>query len=296
MNLNGIPVDDTFAEAFENYYSRFLITAHNKKWAGIAAREVTGFASSVIGCTAEGGIEGFLDLEETPDGRPGAVVQLWTSRKKMLHELLDRIGQCVLTSPSAAVFDWCGNCEKIDVGKKMGFFGDGFSLSRNLFGREMISIPLMMGEFLIEKDLGVSRGVAGGNFLIMSSTLESALEAGERASEAVQRLPGVITSFPGGICASGSKVGAKKYKFMKATTNELYCPNLREKVTDSKVPAPVNSIAEIVINGISEDAVRGAMKEGIEAAVKVEGVKKISAANYGGSLGGVHIKLKSLWR
>jgi formylmethanofuran--tetrahydromethanopterin N-formyltransferase len=295
MKINDVPIVDTFAEAFESHYSRFLITARSRRWAETSAREVTGFASSIIGCSAEGGVESYLSEGETPDGRPGAVVQIWTSRKKMLHELLDRIGQCVLTAPTTAVFDWCGECEKVDVGRKMRYFGDGYASKTKVDGRKMYSIPVMMGEFLIEHDIGFSKGVAGGNFLIMGSTSDAALAGAEAAADEISGVEGVISSFPGGVCASGSKVGSNKYEFMKATTNELFCPTLRNEVSGSKVPEGVGSIAEIVLNGVSRDAVAIAMKKGIEAATSVDGIKQISAANYGGTLGNVPIKLYELW-
>lgn len=296
MKINGVSIVDTFAEAFESYYSRFLITARNEKWVEIAARETTGFASSIIGCSAEAGIESYLTGDATPDGRPGVVVQIWTGKKKMLHELLDRIGQCVLTAPTTAVFDWCGEgCETVDVGRKMRYFGDGFAKKTKVSGRRMYAIPIMMGEFLIERDFGFSKGVAGGNFLIMGSDLDSSLSAAEAAEAAIAGVEGVISSFPGGVCASGSKVGSNKYGFMKATTSELFCPTLRDEVSGSMVPEGVGSIAEIVLNGVSRDAVALAMKLGIEAATSVEGVMQISAANYGGTLGNVPIKLYELW-
>ncbi|MFQ5800379.1 MAG: formylmethanofuran--tetrahydromethanopterin N-formyltransferase [Candidatus Hydrothermarchaeales archaeon] len=296
MEVNGVPIDDTFAEAFEGHYSRFLITAKNRRWAETAAKTATGYGSSIIGCSAETGVEGFLKNTETPDGRPGAVVQIWTGKKNMLHELLGRIGQCILTAPTTAVFDWCDSGEKIDVGNKMRFFADGYESYKRIDDREMVSIPVMMGEFLIEKELGIAKGILGGNFLIMGSSQDAALAAAEKAANAIQQITGVISSFPGGVCASGSKVGSKKYKFMKATTNELYCPSLRSRVAETKVPSDVEAIAEIVINGISEEAVSLAMKKGIEVATKIEEIKSISAANYGGTLGKVHIKLHSLWR
>lgn len=296
MEVMGVEVEDTFAEAFESYYSRFLVTAHNKKWVEIAAREAVGYGTSMIGCSSEAGVEGYLDPSETPDGRSGAILQVWTSKKKMLHELLGRIGQCILTAPTTAVFDWCtSDCEKLDVGRKMRYFGDGYASKKRIADRRMITIPAMMGEFLIERDIGFSKGVAGGNFLIMGRDIDSTLGAAERAVAAIDMVEGVITSFPGGVCGSGSKVGSHNYDFMHATTNELYCPTLRNEVKDSQVPEGVDHIAEIVLNGIRAEKVKEAMKKGIEAAAGVEGILRISAANYGGTLGNVHIKLYDLW-
>ncbi len=296
MEVKGVVIDDTFAEAFESYYSRILVTAKDLRWAETAGMSATGYATSIIGCTAEAGIEAVLSEKDTPDGRPGVVLQFWTGKKKMLHELLGRIGQSILTAPTTAVFNWCNDCELLDVGNKMRFFADGFDTVKEIGDRKMVSVPVMMGEFLIEKDLGFSKGVAGGNFLIMGESQNSTLEAAEKAAGAVRDSPGVISSFPGGVCASGSKVGSKRYKFMHATTNEAYCPTLREMVSDTLVPLDVNAVAEIVINGVSEDAVRGSMKAAIEAAAEIKGIGRISAANYGGDLGNVHIRLHSLWK
>ncbi|RMF90979.1 MAG: formylmethanofuran--tetrahydromethanopterin N-formyltransferase [Methanobacteriota archaeon] len=297
MEINGVVIEDAFAEAFNGSYSRFLVTAASEEWVRFAATAATGYGTSVIGCSAEAGVERYLTGGETPDRRPGAVLQVWTGKKHMLHELLGRIGQCILTAPTTAVFDWCqGVCEKVDVGRKMRFFADGYESYRDVGGRQMVSIPVMAGEFLIEEELGVGSGVMGGNFLVMGRGPEETLEASLKASEAIAGLEGVITSFPGGVCASGSKVGSRKYRFMKATTNELYCPSLRDRVQGSRVPEGVGAIAEIVVDGVSEDAVREAMRKGVEAACQVGGVRRISAANYGGSLGKVHISLHSLWR
>lgn len=293
MELNGVEIEDTFAEAFDSFYSRFLITAISKKWAKTAAMETTGFASSLIGCSAEAGIEKYMAPRETPDGRPGYVIQVWAFKKKMAMELIHRIGQNILTCPTTAVFNMLDSEEKLDTGAKMKYFGDGFEEERKLYSRDMIAVPIMMGEFLIEKELGMAKGVAGGNIIILANDQASALMAAEAASEAVEGIDGVIAPFPGGIVASGSKVGSKKYKFMDATTNEKYCPTLKDKV-DSALSNEVNAVSELVLDGVTEEAVKEAMKAGIYAASKIQGVVKITAGNYGGTLGKVHIHLKDL--
>ena len=294
MKINNTEIEDTFAECFTSFYSRFLLTAVNEKWARIAATQATGYGTSMIGCTAEAGIEGFLDETKTPDGRPGYIIQLWTSKKNMMNELLGRIGQCVLTSPTAAVFNRCESDEKLDVGHKMRFFGDGHQSRGDVGGRAVTIIPIMGGEFVIEKEFGIAKGVAGGNFIILADSIEAALGASEKAVEAIGDVKGVITPFPGGICASGSKVGSNKYKFMHACTNELYCPTISETVKGSHVK-DAKSVLEIVIDGTSEKSLRAAMKIGIEAATKTKGVNGITAGNYGGTLGKVHIYLKELF-
>lgn len=294
MKLNDVEIEDTFAEAFTSTYSRILITAINEKWAKIAAREATGYGTSMIGCSAEAGIEGFVDDSETPDNRPGYVIQIWTSKKRMTGELIGRIGQCILTAPTTAVWNYLDSEETLDIGYKMRFYGDGFEEIRKFKGREIISIPVMMGDFLIEREFGIAKGVAGGNFLILADAQRVALSAAEAAIEAIEGVEGVITPFPGGVCASGSKVGSNKYKFMHATTNERYCPSIADKVEETEVQG-IDAVSEVVIDGSSEEKVKEAMREGIQAASKVKGVKKISAGNYGGTLGTVHIYLKDLF-
>lgn len=297
MQINGVEIEDTFAEAFDIYVSRVLITAATEKFAKVAATEATGFGSSVIMCPAEAGIDTYVPPTETPDGRPGYIVMICHPKKDELeHQLLERIGQCVLTAPTTAVFDAMGEeaDEKLKVGFKLKFFGDGYEKKDELAGRTIYRIPIMSGEFIVEGKLGIKKGVAGGNFFVMSENQSSALVAAEVAVDAIEHVDGVITPFPGGIVASGSKVGALKYKFMCATTNEKFCPTLREECPECEVPEGVNGIYEIVIDGKSEEAVGKAMKVGISAALKVSGVKKICAGNYGGTLGAYQIWLKDL--
>ena len=253
MQVNGVEIEDAFAEAFSSFYSRLLVTAINEKWADIAATEMTGYGTSIIGTSAEAGIEKCLGPDETPDHRPGCVVQIWTSKKRMLDELLGRIGQCVLTSPTAAVWNYLDSDEMLDVGYKMKFYGDGYEEIKTVAGRDVVSIPIMMGDFLMERKFGVSKGVAGGNFLILADSQISALKASEAAIDAIGSVDGVITPFPGGICAAGSKVGSNKYKFMRVSTNERFCPSIADKVDEFVGREGVNAISEIVIDGISAD-------------------------------------------
>ncbi|ADG13534.1 formylmethanofuran/tetrahydromethanopterin N-formyltransferase [Methanocaldococcus infernus ME] len=299
MEINGVYIEDTFAEAFPIWVSRILITAATKRWAKIAATEATGFGTSVIMCPAEAGIEKYVPPSKTPDGRPGFIIQICHPKKKGLEEqMLERIGQCVLTCPTTAVFDAMEEeDEKVKVGFKLKFFGDGFEKKDELNGRKIYRIPIMGGEFITESSFGIKKGVAGGNFFIMADTNATALMAAEAAVNAIQSVDKVITPFPGGIVASGSKVGASnpKYKFMVATTNHKMCPTLKDVVEDSEVPEDVNGVYEIVINGLTEDAVKMAMREGILAATRVKGVKKITAGNYGGKLGPYQIKLRELF-
>ena len=298
MQLNNVEIEDTFAEAFDIYVSRFLITAATEKFAKIAADETVGFGSSVIMCPAEAGIDQYVPPSETPDGRPGYIVMICHPKKEELeHQLLERIGQCVLTSATTAVFDAMGDDaeEKLKIGFKLKFFGDGFESKDEIDGRTIYKVPIMSGDFIIEGELGIKKGVAGGNFFVMAENQASALVAAEVAVDAIENIPGTITPFPGGIVASGSKIGSK-YKFMAASTNEKFCPTLKgvEGVT-CEIPEGITGIYEIVIDGVDEKAISTAMKEGISAAVKIPGVKRIYAGNYDGTLGAYQIWLEKLF-
>lgn len=297
MEINGVEIEDTYAEAFPIKIARVLITAATKRWAQVAATETTGFATSVIMCPAEAGIERFASPSETPDGRPGVYVQICNFKYETLEgQLLQRIGQCVLTAPTTAVFNGLPEAEKqFNIGAKLRFFGDGMESETQIADRKMHKIPIMEGDFLHEENIGAVAGIAGGNFFIFGDSQMSALTAAEVAVDAIAELESTITPFPGGVVASGSKSGANKYKFLKATANEKFCPSIKDKVENTEVPADVNAIYEIVINGLDEASIKAAMKTGIEAAVTVPGIKKISAGNYGGKLGKYQFKLHELF-
>lgn len=297
MEINGVDIKDTFAEAFGIQVSRLLVTAATEKLAKVAATEATGYGTSVIGCPAEAGIDCYIPPEETPDGRPGYVIMICNMDKKKLdHELLERVGMCILTAATTAVFDWMENPdEKLETGRKMKFYGDGYEKQMEIDGRSMHSVPLMSGDFLIEHDLGIKAGVAGGNFFILAENDPAGLLAADAAVDAIKAVPGVITPFPGGIVASGSKVGSNKYKFMGASTNEKMCVTLKEDVEGCEIPENVNGVYEIVIDGVDEASVKAAMKAGIEAATRVKEVIQISAGNFGGNLGAYKLNLHDLF-
>jgi formylmethanofuran--tetrahydromethanopterin N-formyltransferase len=295
MELNGVMIDDTYAEAFPTWICRIIITAVTKEWAHKAATEATGFATSAIGCPCEAGLDSDIPARDTPDGRPGVAIQICTTKKKLKDQVVERLAECVLTSPTTAVFDGLPNAaEKIQV--KLHYFGDGYEYQKEVGGRKCWAIPIMQGEYIGEEEFGIVKGVAGGNFFVMGSSQMAALMGAQAAVDAIFEQSGVITSFPGGIVASGSKVGSNKYKFMKASTNEKYCPTLKGKVADSKIPDGVNAVYELVIDGIDEESVARGMAAGIWAAIKVPGVKFISAGNYGGSLGPFKFDLHKIIR
>jgi formylmethanofuran--tetrahydromethanopterin N-formyltransferase len=279
--FNGVEIEDTFAEAFGMWSARVIITAVNPKWAREAALQMTGFATSVIACGCEAGIEG--EVDPTPDGRTGVSVLVFAmSKDALVRQLVNRIGQCVLTCATTACFNGLSADERVSIGGQIRFFGDGHQISKLIGGHRYWRIPAMEGEFLIEDKFGVQRAIGGGNFLILGSDQNVTLRAAERAIEAMQRVPGVIMPFPGGIVRSGSKVGSK-YKFLRASTNDAFCPSLRSTVP-SALPEGVNSVLEIVIDGLDVLAIEQATRAGIQAAC-IPGIRRISAGNYGGNLG-----------
>jgi formylmethanofuran--tetrahydromethanopterin N-formyltransferase len=296
LHLNGVEIEDTFAEIFSMWVGRVLITAENEKWALTAARAATGFATSIIMSPAEAGIEGLMPPEKTPDGRIGALIQIYHhTRRDLKAQMVLRIGQCVMTCPTTAAFDALQEAKRrLKVGRSLRLFGDGFQ-RRDTVGERMVwRIPVMEGEFVVEDRFGASKAIAGGNFLILAENRKDGLKAAEEAVNAIsQGSNGVVLPFPGGICRSGTKSGSVKYK-LKASTFHQYCPRLRKLVSDTMVPENVSSIYEIVINGLNLDMIKRAMADGIKAAVKVPGVLKISAGNYGGKLGPYRAYLKEV--
>lgn len=293
--LGHIPVEDTYCEAFDGLFSRIIITAKDEKRLEKAAYSFTALPSTVFG-EAEGGIEKWLSGDETPDKKIGAIAQLWVNYRKNSVEILERelgkrIRQGILVVPTTSVFNALNSENKIDTMNRIGHCGDGYETTEERFGRTVINIPLMMGEFLIERNLGYEKGVMGGNVCFFCRDIDSAIEAGDIAVEAIRNVEGVITSFD--ICSAGSKVETN-YPEIGPTTNHPYCPTLRGKITDSKVPEGVDSIPEIVINGISLDAVKDAMKTAINSVAGVDGIVRISAGNYGGRLGRHKIYLREL--
>ncbi|HEX9116287.1 MAG TPA: formylmethanofuran--tetrahydromethanopterin N-formyltransferase [Anaerolineae bacterium] len=287
MFINGVEIEDTFAEAFKMWGTRVIITAANLRWAMTAATTMTGFATSVIGCKCEAGIEG--EVSGAPDGRPGVSVLLFTPGKDDLPKrLMERIGQCILTCPTTACFNGLEAELSVGVGSQLRFFGDGFQSSKLLAGRRFWRIPVMEGEFLIEEKFGMQKAVGGGNFLILGEDAEVTLQAAECAVEAMAPVRGTILPFPGGIVRSGSKTSSR-YKALLASTNDAFCPTLRG-ITKTALPPEVNSVLEIVIDGLDLASVEEATRAGIRAAC-LPGIRRITAGNYGGTLGQFQIHL-----
>jgi formylmethanofuran--tetrahydromethanopterin N-formyltransferase len=296
LSLDGVEVEDTFAELFEMWVGRVLITAENERWAQTAADVATGYASSIIGSPVEAGIEGVMSPDETPDGRVGTLIQIYHPTRSILkNQMISRIGQCIMTCPTTAAFDALQNgTRRLKVGRSLRLFGDGFQRRDEFAGRKVWRIPVMEGEFMVENSFGAKKAAAGGNFLIFAENLRSGLKAAEEAVEAIRRnAEYVVLPFPGGVCRSGTKNGSLKYK-LPASTNHTLCPKLKDVVPETQVPGDTNSIYEIVMNGLDLEYVKKAMIEGIKAAVRVSGVLKISAGNYGGRLGPLKVFLHEI--
>lgn len=290
---NDVPVCDTFAEAFTTVGTRIIVTAVSESWVRIAATEVTGYATSVIACDAEAGVEKFLSPEESPDGRPGVSLMFFAfSRSALEKAVTNRVGQCILTCPTTACYAGIPvtDPEKaLALGKQLRFFGDGFQISKKWEDRRLWRIPVMDGEFICEDRVGSFKGVAGGNLLICATNQSAGLLATEAAVTAMQAVDNVILPFPGGIVRSGSKVGSK-YSALKASTNDAYCPTLRAE-TNSDLPEGTGCVYEIVIDGETFDDVQQAMCDGLQAATQLPGLLQITAGNYGGKLGKHHFQL-----
>ncbi|MFX1298220.1 MAG: formylmethanofuran--tetrahydromethanopterin N-formyltransferase, partial [Promethearchaeota archaeon] len=271
------------------------------------ARIFTGFAVSTIACDCEAAIDKIIPADQTPDKRPGVSCMLFAGRKQLSKALMNRTGQCILTCPTTAMFDWLNEEPSLykdkktgetkpaifPTGKNLRYFGDGWEKSGTIGNRIVWNVPVMEGIFIIEESFGAIKAIGGGNFFILGDTLDNTLKASMDAVKAINAIEGVICSFPGGICRSGSKTGSLKYsKFMHASTNHRFCPAIKDEVEDSKIPEGVNCVLEIVLNGMSLEKVKEATAAGIRAAAKVSGIKKITAGNYGGTLGKHKIVLK----
>jgi formylmethanofuran--tetrahydromethanopterin N-formyltransferase len=294
VHVNGVFIDDTFAEAFPMRAARIVVTAVNDRWAREAALKLTGFATSVIACKCEAAVESELGPGETPDGRPGISVLLFAMDTEGLGKrLVERIGQTVLTCPTTSCFDGLPGVEKrLTSGRALRVFGDGFQGSKVVGGERFWRIPVMDGECLLQESFGVAKGVGGGNFIILGSDASSTLAAAEAAVAAMANMRGAILPFPGGVARSGSKVGSRRYKSLAASTNDAYCPTLRP-LTASSLPDDVQSVLEIVLDGLDEESIRRAMRVGIKAAC-IPGIRAITAGNYGGKLGPHHFPLRSI--
>jgi formylmethanofuran--tetrahydromethanopterin N-formyltransferase len=296
MEINGTRILDTFAEAFPIWLSRVIITAETREWAYRAAVEATGFATSKIGCPCEAGIEHSLAPEDTPDGRPGCSILICAEKKNMRSNVAGRISQCILPAPTASAFDGLPDADtRFHI--RMHYFGDRYEERCTVGGRNCWKIPVMEGEYVGEECFGTVKGIAGGNFLVMGRDRRSALSGAEAARNVITGMPGVITSFAGGIVGSGSKVGCANYRFpMPASTSHRWCPGLKSRIPDSLVPDGVGVIYEIVLNGVDETSVKNAMRAGIRAATETGVVMYIGASNFDGKLGQFRFSLHDLFR
>ncbi len=296
MKINGVHIENTFAEAFPMKATRLIITAATETWADHAARALTGFATSVIACGCEAGIESTLAPYETPDGRPGVSVLLFTmGKKELIKQIQNRVGQCVLTCPTTACYTGMEEGTLIPLGKNLRFFGDGYQISKKFGDKRYWRVPVMDGEFVCEEETHMTGAIGGGNFLILAKTQDAALTASEAGIDAMRKVPNVIMPFPGGVVRSGSKVGSK-YKALPASTNHRFCPTLKGLVDNDLTPE-VGAVLEIVIDGLDSSSIDKATRVGIRAACSIgtkKGIIAISAGNYGGNLGPHHFKLREI--
>ena len=233
----------------------------------------------------------------TPDGRPGASVLLFAMDSNGLaKQVLRRVGQCVLTTPTTACFSGLESNEKISLGQSLRYFGDGFQISKKIGHKRFWRIPVMDGEFVIEEKTSIVPAIGGGNILILGSSIEYVLKAGEAAAREMSKVENIILPFPGGIVRSGSKVGSK-YKSLIASTNHVYCPTLKG-LTKTYLNNEIEAVLEIVIDGINQEDIVKTIRKGILTICKKynKGIKAISAGNYGGRLGKYHFHLRKIMK
>ena len=296
LTAGSVAIDDTFAEAFDMRGTALVITADSVKWARQAATTMVGFATSVIGCGCEAGIDHDLAPHDTPDGRPGVRVLMFVmSTAELQKQLQNRVGQCVLTSPGSACYAGLDSGdEKLKLGAAIRYFADGWQIAKKIGERRFWRLPVMDGEFVCESTAFMTkRAVGGGNMLIMGTTPAKTLAATEAAVEAIHGVADAIMPFPGGIVRSGSKVGSK-YKGAIASTNHFYCPTLKGAV-ESAIGPEIGSVLEIVIDGLTSEAVAAAMRAGLKAVIDLgpeRGALRVGAGNYGGKLGKHHYRLR----
>lgn len=293
----GLLVERTFAEAFPMAYTRLIVTTENRHWAEIAATTFTGYATSVIGCDLEAGVERYLAPEETPDGRPGVSLLMFSfSRDKLGAAVANRVGQCLLTCATTAIFDGLPDGavdRRIPVGDRLRYFGDGFQMSKQIAGRRYWRIPVMDGEFFCVDSVGTGKGVAGGNLIFGGTSQRETLAAAEAAVAAARTVPGVILPFPGGVVRSGSKVGSK-YKSLRASTNDEFCPTIGGRAAEPSLPEATTAVYEIVIDGVDFAAVEAAMRAAFQTLLTAPGLTIVTAGNYGGKLGAHHFPIANL--
>jgi formylmethanofuran--tetrahydromethanopterin N-formyltransferase len=293
MRIRDTEIVDTFAEAFAMWAGRLVITAETAEWALAAAQSMTGFATSIIGCKCEAGIELPLSPDQTPDGRPGVSVLLFAMNAEGVGKrLVERVGQCIMTCPSTACYNGLEGEQQVPVGSQLRYFGDRYQISKLLAGRRLWRVPVMDGEFLVDDRFGIQPAVGGGNILILGRDQLATLRAAEAAVAAIRGTPGAILPFPGGVVRSGSKPKSR-YKFLLASTNDAFCPTLRAVAPGTEVPESAGSVLEIVIDGLDLATVETAMRRGVQAAAAA-GALRISAGNYGGGLGQFQIHLHPL--
>ena len=297
MIINGIKIENTFAEAFPMKVVRLIITADSKYWLKQTANNITGFATSVIACGCEAGIEKEIQSSKTPDGRPGISILLFAMNSEGLtKQVLKRVGQCILTSPTTACFSGIETGDKINLGNAIRYFGDGFQISKRIKNKKIWRIPVMEGEFVIEDQTSIAKGIGGGNILIIGESNQAVLKSAEAAVKEMRKINNIILPFPGGIVRSGSKVGSK-YKNLIASTNDAFCPTLKG-ITKTKLKKNHESVLEIVIDGTNEKDISQAIKKGINIICKKfnKGINVISAGNYGGKLGPFHFHLRDIMK
>jgi formylmethanofuran--tetrahydromethanopterin N-formyltransferase len=298
MHVKGTHIAATECEVFTLWASRLIVTAVDPFWRDAAVQAATGYGSSIIGCDCEAGLEQPLTADQTPDGRPGAALLFFHRRvEKLAQAVQNRAGQCLMTTPTTAVFDGLPTVadpsQRLGLGGWLRFFGDGHQRQTEHAGRTGWAIPVMDGDFFAEATVGCDQAVGGAAVFVQGADPASTLTAARQGVEAIASQPGIITPFPGGVCRSGSKVGSR-YRKLIASTNDAYCPTLRHASgLSSQLPDSVNCVYEVVIDGLTSEAVQQAVGTLVHHAAGEE-VFQISTGVHGGKLTGQRWALRSM--
>ncbi len=272
-------------DVFRGLGVSILITGFNKEYLRFVALEFCAQSSLPYG-KSEAGIHTFLSPEKTPDHRYGVVCSVWVqknsgdeelSSKNLIKYLNERISITLFPKLGIRVFSWTPNPTYFyDSEKVLGDFGDGYNVIEEKFSRNLLSIPMTGGDFWIEQKIGIQSGFLGASLFLFFKNIESAVEIESKISDFLFEYPNTVQIY--GLIASGSKIGAKNIirKDLIISTNELYCPSLRNQVgRESKVPNDINCITELVLNGFSIGALKITLRSLLDYLRKSKNILKI---------------------
>ena len=298
MEYRGVTIEDTYCECTDVYIARLLLTAISASVALHEAAYLCGW-SIITSVAIQGCVEGTAPPAATPDGRPGVLIQLNAPTPvgpdSFSRAVLDRL-YILPHLPTCSIFDAAPAGETdhwIAVAAHVGRWGDGFERDVNVGGREAMCLPIMTGDQIIERRVGVCVGTDGVIEVFGRDAAVCLVGAEEATARVVRGVPGVaVFNYPvGGI--SGAKVGGRTYSEEGVTINEPFCPTLRDTV-ETKLPDGAGAAIEFPLVAVSESAVRAGLRTAIEAFADTPGVLAITAPSFGGAWGGRRLALREI--